>query len=388
MAASTFTYTLIPCDASEPLREFTLPVPPTLEENIGCLTSALNDHYRRVAPLKGTADKQAVIDSVKQQLKKNQPSSAAPDESILGALAESQTVDIVQLVPPTQASGYVGVSMYVDDKGQGKGSAHNERASQVCTLCGVPTDVLGDAFIARAWDDQDGFERRDFTIAELASDAAWVSEAQRLNANRADPAAAAQQLKTLSHSSKPPPPPPEQPLPIRLAAASSAKTAGTERFKQADMAGAASKYEEAIQLLGGPNGVVGDGGKGVPDATADLAASAVGGDDLRAAAELLITSLVNLATCRLRQEQPYEAIAAADHALALDDAHGKAWYRRGQACMALGQYAAGRRNLSRAATLLPSSREVRADYAKCTELAAAQKKSAAAFDVSDGGGAE
>ena len=103
MAASTFTYTLIPCDASEPLREFTLPVPPTLEENIGCLTSALNDHYRRAAPLKGTADKQAIIDSVKQQLQKNQPNSAAPDESILGALAESQTVDIVQLVSPTQS---------------------------------------------------------------------------------------------------------------------------------------------------------------------------------------------------------------------------------------------------------------------------------------------
>ena len=50
--------------------------------------------------------------------------------------------------------------------------------------------------------------------------------------------------------------------------------------------------------------------------------------------------------------------------------------------MALGQYASARRNLSRAANLMPSSREVRADYAKCTELAA-EKKAAAAFDVSD-----
>lgn len=380
--ASTVTYTLIPCDASEPLQELKLQVPPTLEENIGCLTAALNDHYRRVAPIKSAADKQAIVDSVKQQLKKNQPHSGAPDESMLSALAASQTCDIVQLIPATQKSGYVGVSMYVDDKGQGKGSAHNVRASQICGECGVPTDVLGDAFIARAWDDQDGFERRDFTVAELDSNAAWVQEAKRLNANRADPAAAAKQLSSLSHN--PPPPPPEQPLPARLAAASGAKASGTECFKQGDVEGAASKYDAAVQMLGGPGGVVGDGGKGVPDAEADLAASAVGGDDLRAAAELLVTCLVNLAMCRLRQERPYEAIAAADSAIALDEANGKAWYRRGQACMALSQFGAARRNLSRAATLLPSSREVRADYAKCTELAAAQKKANGMFDVSDG----
>ena len=61
MPSSSFTYTLIPCDPAEPLKELTLAVPPTLEENIGCLTSALNDHYRRVAPFKGEADKQAVM---------------------------------------------------------------------------------------------------------------------------------------------------------------------------------------------------------------------------------------------------------------------------------------------------------------------------------------
>ena len=46
-------------------------------------------------------------------------------------------------------------------------------------------------------------------------------------------------------------------------------------------------------------------------------------------------------------------------------------------------YGVAKKNLSRAATLLPSSKEVRSDYAKCTELAA-QKKAAMAFDVSDG----
>ena len=148
-----------------------------------------------------------------------------------------------------------------------------------------------------------------------------------------------------------------------------------EAFKAGELEGAASKYAEAVADLGGPSGA------GVVSAAA--AAAAEGGDvsEGRAAAALLVTCLVNLATCQLRQERAYEAIASADAAIALDEAHGKAWFRRGQACMALTQYAAARRNLSRAAQLLPSSRGVRDEYAKCQELAQ-QKKEAAVFELS------
>jgi tetratricopeptide (TPR) repeat protein len=381
--ASTFTYTLIPCDASEPMQEFTLPVPPTLEENIGCLTSALNDYYRRTAPLGTGAQKEAVMDTVRDSLKKN-GQNAPVDEGMLGALAQSQTVDIVQLLSATAKSGYVGVSMYVDDKGQGKGSAPNARASAICTACGVPTDVVGDVFVARAWDDQDGFERQDLTIADLSSDAPWVREAVALNAGRANPAEAEAKMKALQATGKKRKPPPDLPLAERLAAAAAAKAAGTDTFKKGEMEGAAAKYEEAIELLGGPEGVVGDAGSGAEGASGAGAAGGgeggggAEGEASRAAAELLITCLVNVAMCRLKQERPYEAIEAADSALALDDANGKAWYRRGQACMALQQYGAAKKNLGRAATLLPSSREVREDYTKCQALAA--EKRASAFD--------
>ena len=364
---SSVTYTLIPCDASEPYRELQLSVPPTLEESIGCLTTVLNDHYRRTAPIRGPEGKQKVIDSVRQTLKQNVPDSA-PSEKMLSMFAQSQTVDIVQLLPATAATGYVGVSMYVDDQGQGKGSAPNARASHFCTACGLPTDVVGDAFIARAWDDQDGFERRDFTISDISSDAPWVREAYQMNSQRADPAAAAQQLSAMNQASaKPASAPPDRPLAERLPDAAAAKGEGTERFKLGDLEGAAAKYSEAVSALSDPEGGVATGGGSAAE------------DDVRGASELLVTSLVNLATCRLRQERPYEAIECADRALALDEANGKAWFRRGQACMALQQYAAARRNLGRAAQLLPSSREVRADYEKCVELAA--QKRATAFDA-------
>jgi tetratricopeptide (TPR) repeat protein len=368
MAAKDFVYTLIPADDAEPMQEIRMPEPSKLEDNIGCLTQALNDHYRRVAPIQGEAGKQAVIDSVRDQVMKNNPNGSAPDESMLGLLAQSQTVDIIQMLPATKGSGFVGVNMYVDDKGQSKGSARNARASQVCAACGISTDVLGDAFVARVWDDQDGFERQDIKVSDLSSDAPLVKEALRANANRADPSAAAAQLSALS-TGKPAAPTDVRVLAERLADAVAAKAAGTERFKAGDVGGAAGKYEEAIGLLGGSSG--GEVLRGEGESMVDAA-------DERAASDLLVTSLINLAMCRLKQEKPYEAIAACDRALEGDGDAGKAWYRRGQACMALQQYAAARRNLSRAATLLPSSREVREDLAKCQALA--KEKKAGFFD--------
>ena len=52
--------------------------------------------------------------------------------------------------------------------------------------------------------------------------------------------------------------------------------------------------------------------------------------------------LLNLAACQLRLSQPIKAIAACDLATALDAQSAKAWFRRGQACLALGQVRAAR----------------------------------------------
>lgn len=365
---AAFKYAYVPADSSEPMHDLSLAVPPTLEENIGCLTKALQDHFRRTAPVAGEAGKQAVMDSVLEQLQKNSPGAQAPDERMLGMLAESQTVDIVQLLPATAQTGYVGVSLYVDDKGIAKGSPMNARASALCTACGMPTEVRGDAFVARAWDDQDGFERMDLTVTDLSSDAPWVREAVKANASRADPSAAAAKLQAMNVQ---PPPPPAAPLGERLAAATAAKAEGNECFKRGDVDGAATKYAEAAAQLGASGGGGATGGSGT-SAVEDMS-------DVSAAAALEVVCLVNLAMCRLKQGQPFEAIGACDRAIELDKDAGKAWYRRGQACMALSQFAAARRNLNRAATLLPASREVRDEYVKCQALLA-EKRAGVALD--------
>ena len=351
-------YAFIPAAEEEAMQDLRLTVPESLEENIGCLTKKLQEHYRQVAPIDSDAGKQAVVDSVRAQLQKNNPNAAAPDEHMLGMLAQSQTVDIVQLLPSTAASGFFGVNMYVDDKGQAKKLPTNARASAICTACGIPTEVRGDAFVAKVWDDQDGFVRHDLCVSDLASDAPWVVEAKARNASRADPAAAAQQLSQLRTEAQEPLP--TEPLAERLPRAAAAKSAGTEAFKKADYDGAASSYEVAISALGAERGV---------EAEAE-------GEGRRAATELLLTCLTNLAMCRLRQGRPYDAIGACDRVVAIDDCAGKAWFRRGQACMELRQFGAARKNLTRAATLLPSSKEIRDEHARCVAMLAENKPTA------------
>ena len=176
---STFTYVLIPADDEEPMQERSMKEPEDLEQNIGCLTKTLQKYYRDYASGQTEEGKEALIEATRQQLKKQQP-EATPDEGLMSRLAESQTVDIVQLRPATESAGWLGVNMYVDDKGVSKNSPSNRRASAMCTECGIPTDVRGDAFIARLWDDQEGFKRHSILITELSSDASWVLSAKRV----------------------------------------------------------------------------------------------------------------------------------------------------------------------------------------------------------------
>ena len=349
-----FSYVLIPADESEPMREIRMEEPTELEANIGCLTQALQEYYRRHAPVTTAEGKAAMLESVRATMKEKQPDAPAPDEGLLGQLASSQTVDIVLLLPATPASDFIGVNLYVDDKGVAKGSAVNARASAICAECGKPTEVRGDAFVAKLWDDQDGFVRHSVTLADLASDAAWVLKARQINAVSTDPGQAEAKLRA-SIGAKPPEPP-GQPLSERLPMAEAARAAGTSAFKGGDMEGAAARYEEAAALL--------------TEVEDQLTWSDVPAALLTAATAQLVPILVNLAACRLRQERPYDVIAACDRALVLDEGAAKAWFRRGQACMSIQQFGTARKNLHRAATLLPQAREVRDALEECKALAA------------------
>ena len=65
-----------------------------------------------------------------------------------------------------------------------KGLPLNVRATQVAQMVGLPLEVRGDAFVARFFDDDDGFDRLDFTMSDLSSSAPWVAAAREFNTQK------------------------------------------------------------------------------------------------------------------------------------------------------------------------------------------------------------
>eukprot|EP00967_Tisochrysis_lutea_P148307 scaffold283084_cov39-Tisochrysis_lutea.AAC.1 len=330
-----------------------LAVPDKLEENLGALTKALNSYYAQKTGGFNPEQREAMIAAMRQQVAEKNKDGPPPDEEMLSQVALSQTVDIVQLLPATPATEWVGVSMYVDDKGVAKGLPTNRRASEICRQCGLSVEVMGDAFVAKAWDDQEGFERQNFRASDLGSDKEWVKSARLCNENRGSVNDAAQKLAALNGPTNTWAEP-NLTLNERLERAGTLRANGTECFKANDFDGAADAYSGALSLLQpAPHDFGVDQGSARVD-------------------ELRLPCLLNLAACRLRQSRPYDAISACDAAIEIDQTSAKGWFRRGQACSALGQYDAAKKNLLQACKLAPSSREIRDEYEKCKQAAAAK----------------
>jgi hypothetical protein len=91
-------------------------------------------------------------------------------------------VEIVSLLLPAPDNGFLSVSLYCDQYGQAKGLPINERATSIAKECGHSLQVYGDAFFGRCMDDESKeWERVDFTIEDLSSEAPWVKDAQKRN---------------------------------------------------------------------------------------------------------------------------------------------------------------------------------------------------------------
>lgn len=60
----------------------------------------------------------------------------------------------------------------------------NRRATSIAMECGLNVQVLGDAFIGKQFDDDNGFRRYDFTIEDLSTSLPWFKAAKQLNVSR------------------------------------------------------------------------------------------------------------------------------------------------------------------------------------------------------------
>jgi len=184
-----FRYVFIPWDESNAMEERVMVIP--REREMECLLDYLRDHFR----VSGARDGANASDGAKQReiLKKQLQESAAGRASegsftdeMMDAAMSMQMAQPVPLLAGSKKTGYVHVNMYVDDRGISKGLPLNRRASALSAEAGSPQQVLGDAFIARIFDDDDRFKRLDFTLDECSSDAAWMKRAKALSVERAE----------------------------------------------------------------------------------------------------------------------------------------------------------------------------------------------------------
>ena len=61
-------------------------------------------------------------------------------------------VDSVPLIVHNAKANFIGVNLYVDDRGTSKGLSVNRRASSLVQQTGKSLEVRGDAFIGRVYD--------------------------------------------------------------------------------------------------------------------------------------------------------------------------------------------------------------------------------------------
>ncbi|EAN33521.1 MYND finger family protein [Theileria parva strain Muguga] len=68
---------------------------------------------------------------------------------------------IIPLTLPSKKNDFLGVNCYIDSIGRVKNLPTNSRMTRLCS-----TDIRGDCFISRTYDDEDVFKRVDFTLED------------------------------------------------------------------------------------------------------------------------------------------------------------------------------------------------------------------------------
>ncbi|EKX53349.1 hypothetical protein GUITHDRAFT_101052 [Guillardia theta CCMP2712] len=171
-----FKFVYIPCEPGMPMEEWEL-FPKKGDDEISCLTVHLQKWFSKSGRLsddqKAQLKEQVKLHAQKKNLTVD---NVFENSTISDDILQTESVEIITLLPPMQEHGYVSVSMYVDDKGLVRNLLQNDRASGLMeSLTSRRGPVLGDAFLGRCYDnEQDTFKRLDFLLTDVSSSAGWA----------------------------------------------------------------------------------------------------------------------------------------------------------------------------------------------------------------------
>ena len=182
-SAQSFRFLYIPSDERAPLEPRTLAFAP--EDEVGCLTKTLQPHFAASAgATRSDAERRATMRAqlAAEAAKKGYQLDEAQQEMMLERMAGCQMVDVVPMNLATPENDWTVVSVYCDDSAVAKGLPLNIRATKLSVACGKPMRIMGDAFVARAQDDnRDLYHRLDFGLEDFAPNASWVLRAKKQN---------------------------------------------------------------------------------------------------------------------------------------------------------------------------------------------------------------
>lgn len=176
-----FEYVFVPAAITEPIEQRTMTYK-NEDQKVSCITDMARAHFKTESSGMTGEQNSAFLENVLSQAAEKNPSLDITkiDPSILQQFSSLQMVDVVTLLTPQPGNEFMQVAMYCDDSGSYKKLPLNVRCCQLTELCGRPTNVFGDAFLARSVDDgNERFERLDFVQTEFSPSAEWIVLAKK-----------------------------------------------------------------------------------------------------------------------------------------------------------------------------------------------------------------
>jgi tetratricopeptide (TPR) repeat protein len=306
-----FTYTLIPCDDREEVREQQFNGSSDAE-----LRAMVKKYFQRVGLSNAQREELShhFIDKAEENGKRfgvQGSSESAPcserapvRQELIEAAVDTSSFEIVPVTLPMPHNGFVGTSLYIDDVGQYKSLPVNTRASRL-----VQREVRGDALLMANHDDPalDSWERVDCGLPVYRELAAHPTSGALDTSDAKQMAQAAMARESLA----------KRITDDDVCQAKESKEKGNYCFGQGDLDAAIAAYSVAIDRT--------EGRRDLRPDEAELL-------------QLRISCLLNRSLCRSKLRLFREALHDGQSAMALDAKNPKAHYRVAVALSGLGEY--------------------------------------------------
>jgi hypothetical protein len=174
-SADSFKFVLVSCDDKIPLKQLSASKAGGLEADE--LQKTAKELFS-VGNSDSAGDREQRLETLKAQLLQQGIDPATVDSNMLGAgtdVANMNPIEIITLILPTAANGFIGVSMYCDSNASVKHRPVNQRATVLAQQCGLANlTVVGDAFFGKVYDNEEfPWERRDLSVEDLVGDG-WL----------------------------------------------------------------------------------------------------------------------------------------------------------------------------------------------------------------------